>query len=140
MGPWKPALAAIALLANAQGASAAVFAHGATEAGATVIFPTGVVAEPPIELELSADGKPVTRVAAIKLQVRPAMAFAVTLPKQIQVAGRPLAVSGFHAGGPLAGELVVGQHELSVGATFAPDGQLPPGRYVALFDVTLQNN
>jgi hypothetical protein len=138
--PWKPALAAVVLLANAPGASATVMAHGHTEAGATVIFPTGMVAEAPIELEFTADGKPVTGVAALKLQVQPDAAFTVTLPKQVQVAGRPLAVSRLHAGGPLAGELVVGQHELAVGATFAPDGHLPPGRYVALFDVTLQNN
>jgi len=128
------ALAAALLLASAPSASAqGALSHVA--AGVNVIFPSGVLAGEAIDLDVPAEGAPVTRTTAIKIQVPPGASYGVALPRRIQVAGRPVDLSA-----PLAGELVVGQHELALGATIAPDGHLPPGRYVAQIDVTLLNN
>jgi hypothetical protein len=121
-------------------AAAAKIGRAEVQAGVNVIFPAGMLSGEAIELEGPAGGAPVTRRAALHIVVPPGAAYALGLPSQVQVAGRSIPVSGFQHDLPLAGELVVGQHELAVGATLALDGNLPPGRYVAEFDVTLQNN
>ncbi|MDB5095706.1 MAG: hypothetical protein JWM80_127 [Cyanobacteria bacterium RYN_339] len=139
MASWQPVLAFLMVLALAPGAAARP-SITEVEAGVTLISPTGVLAGDAIEVDIQEDGAPVTRPAALHIAVPPGAAYALGLPTQIQIAGRSIAVKGYQADLPLAAELVVGQHELAVGATLALDAHLPPGRYVAEFDVTLQNN
>lgn len=80
----------------------------------------------------------VTRRAHVTIQAPDGMAYNPSL--QVRLSGRAIAVSRFQTDPPLADVLLVGHHDLGVGATIALPANLPPGRYVESFDLTVQYN
>ena len=151
----------LGLGADLQPARASVSAAEASKLAVQVILPTGIwkvealaldlipsrgtvtlsplgglVAAPGGELPAGADGQG----ARVAIASPPSASYTVSLPSSLVLAGRAIKVTRFRTGVPLAGTLAIGHHELVVGATVAISAYLPPGRYSAAFDLTIQNN
>jgi hypothetical protein len=80
------------------------------------------------------------RRATIAISANGNSAYSLAFPVTARVAGEDIVVSRFQTDPPLAGGLLVGHHDLAVGATIAIPANLPPGHYVGSFDLTVQNN
>ena len=140
-------LAAVAAqgLCAADGQAMPLSAGTWADAQVNLFLPVGMLTDGTMDVDatrLQRDGGVLTTGDRTKIAIAaaPAAAYAISLPDGVQVAEGAIHVTGFQTNLPLAGELTAGHHDLAVRATLLLAPHVPPGRYAAVFDLTIQNN